>query len=341
MKKLSFVTINSHTCGEPTRLLIGQLPLKGDTMHEKREFLKNNYDFIRKILINEPRGHEGMFGAILTSPVESGSDFGILFFDTKGYLDMCGHSIIGVTGALIESGYVKKEYPIAKITFDTPVGKIETVARIDEQTEEVKEVTFTNVPSFLYKKGVEIRDKETAKTYSVDIAFGGNFFVLINMEKSDIQIDPENIYWFKKTGKFILEEINNSQLILHPQFDFIKNVELALFYKLNKGEKPLSFKNVAVFGMAQVDRSPCGTGTSALMASLYAAGELGLNQKIVSHGIIPTTEMKMALQGEIKQETKVKNYDAVITQITGHAFVTGISIWILNPHDPLREGFLL
>lgn len=332
IKRLVY-TIESHTMGEPTRIVTGGLPnIPGSTMADKKMYLENKLDDVRTALMHEPRGHKDMFGAIITAPVDPKADLGVIFMDSGGYLNMCGHGSVGVVTVAIQTGMVPVIEPKTTVILDTPAGLIKAKAKIKQG--QVRSVTIQNVPSFLYKKDYELHIPEIGKI-TVDIAFGGSFFAIVSAKKLNTKVDLSNIEMLTKIGVTIRDVINRQIKIQHPIKKHIRTVDLVEIY--DEATHPQAdLKNVVIFGDGQVDRSPCGTGTSAKMAALYARDQLKLHQDFIYESIIGTI-----FKGRLVEETKVDSFDAVVPEITAKAFITGICQFLIDSEDPLKDGFLL
>lgn len=333
--KKSIHAIDSHTVGEPTRIITSGIPkIPGRTMAEKKQYLEKNLDYIRTAVMNEPRGHNDMFGSILMEPVSDKANFGIVFMDGGGYLNMCGHGSIGAASAIVETGMVDVVEPVTKVVLEAPAGLIEANVRVENDT--VKEATITNVPSFLYKSDVQIYVPNFGMI-TLDIAYGGSFFAIVNIAQDSINLDicVENAHEIKELGMKIRDEVNKSITVAHPYLTHIKTVDLVEFYGPAKNPKA-TMQNVVVFGAGQIDRSPCGTGTSAKLATLVAKGKLKLNEEFVYESITGTM-----FTGKAIEKVKIGEYDGIIPQITGRAYVTGFNHFIINDEDPLKYGFKL
>jgi len=273
-----------------------------------------------------------MFGSMLVQPIADEADYGIIFMDGGGYLNMCGHGSLGAATTIVETGMVEVVEPYTKVVLESPAGLID--AKVLVKDEKVKEVTITNVPAFLYKEDLEIEIPELGKI-KVDIAFGGSFFALVRAEDLDIDIIPANSSKISDIGMKIRDEVNKSIIIAHPLLPHIKTVDLVEIYGPPKTEGA-TLQNVVVFGSGQIDRSPCGTGTSAKLATLYAKGKLGMNEEFVYESITRTS-----FKGRVVGETMVGEFKAIIPQITGKAFITGFNHFIIDDEDPLKYGFVL
>lgn len=325
-------TIDSHTIGEPTRIVYDGFPeLLGDTMMDKKKYLMEHYDFLRSALMLEPRGHRDMFGALLTEPVHEEADVGVIFMDSGGCLNMCGHGSIGTAYTLVEMGMVEVKEPYTEVVLDAPSGIIRT--RVHVVNGRAVEVSILNVPSFLYQEGLEI-DVPGKGRIPFDISFGGSFFALVDAEAIHLSLDAENIEAITSLGMELLERINRTIKVKHPYLD-ITMVDLVEFYSHTDNPKA-DMKNCVIFGNAQADRCPCGTGTSAKMAALYARGELGLNQEFIYESITGSL-----FKGMVTTEVEIGGRRGIIPQITGSAYITGINTWVLDEKDPLEYGFLL
>lgn len=331
MKRLEFV--DTHTMGEPTRIIIDGLPpLLGNTMMEKKEYLEKNLDHMRTMAMNEPRGHQDMFGAIITPPAQAEADIGVVYMDGGGYLNMCGHGTIGLSTYLIEENHVEVKEPFTYITFDTPAGLVKVRVKVEKG--KALEVSFTNVPSFLYKENLII-NMDKIGNVPVDISFGGSFFAIVKAEDLNIKVNLENIENIIDLGLLLRDKINKEFQIKHPYKPEINKVDLVEIY--DKATNPkANYKNVVVFGKNQFDRSPCGTGTAAKMAKLYSRGELRINEKFVYESITGTL-----FTGKILEETKIGEYTGIIPEVTGRAFITGKGVLISDQEDPFKYGFSL
>ncbi|HGM3507255.1 TPA: proline racemase [Clostridioides difficile] len=329
----SIQAIDSHTAGEATRIVVGGIPnIKGNSMPEKKAYLEENLDYLRTAIMLEPRGHNDMFGSVMTQPCCPDADFGIIFMDGGGYLNMCGHGTIGAMTAAIETGVVPAVEPITHVVMEAPAGIIRgDVTVVDGKA---KEVSFLNVPAFLYKEGVEV-DLPGVGTVKFDISFGGSFFAIIHASQLGLKIEPQNAGKLTELAMKLRDIINEKIEIQHPTLAHIKTVDLVEIYD-EPTHPEATYKNVVIFGQGQVDRSPCGTGTSAKLATLHAKGELKVGEKFVYESILGTL-----FKGEIVEETKVADFNAVVPKITGSAYITGFNHFVIDEEDPLKHGFIL
>jgi proline racemase/trans-L-3-hydroxyproline dehydratase len=325
--------IDSHTMGEPTRIVVGGVPnIPGKTMPEKKAYLEENLDFVRTAIMLEPRGHNDMFGSIFTQPTKDEADIGIIFMDGGGYLNMCGHGSIGAATVAVETGMVPVTEPVTELTLEAPAGLVK--ANVKVENGKAKEVSIVNVPAFLYKKDVEVDVPKVGKVL-MDISFGGSFFALVKSEDLGIDICAANAQKLIEVGMDIIHAVNEQVEIQHPTLPHIKTVDLAEIYGPAKSPDA-TMQNAVVFGQGQLDRSPCGTGTSAKLATLYAKGKLKMNEDFIYESILQTK-----FKGRVIGETKVGEFDAIIPEITGSAFITGHSQFFIDPEDPVKYGFIL
>ncbi|MFP3392645.1 proline racemase family protein [Brevibacillus sp. SIMBA_040] len=327
-----YTTIDAHTGGEPLRIITGGIPpLKGETILEKRRYFRESLDTIRRVLMYEPRGHHGMYGCVMTAPVSPDAAFGVLFMHNEGYSTMCGHGIIAVVTAAIETGIMQPPEPGENIVIDSPAGRI--IARANAQGTQVKSVSFENVPSFVFAKDVHIEWEE--KTFHVDIAFGGAFYAVVHAEDIGVQVEIEQLPALQEWGARIKEQIEAKLLVVHPL-----EPELVGIYGVIISDEPRKqgsdLRNVTIFADKQIDRSPCGTGTAARLATLYARGKLAIGEKFVHEGIVGSQFI-----GTVMETTQVGEYPAIVPSIEGKAFITGLHQFVVDPTDPLSEGFLL
>lgn len=325
--------IDSHTAGEATRIVVGGIPnIKGNTMPEKKQYLEDHLDHIRTAIMLEPRGHNDMFGSVMTQPCDPEADFGIIFMDGGGYLNMCGHGSIGAMTVAVETGVVPMEEPITKVVMEAPAGIIKGDVRVEN--EKVKSVSIFNVPAFLYKKDQEV-ELPGVGTVKFDISFGGSFFAIVNAKQLGLEILPKNTNKLTELAMELRDIINKEIEIQHPTLDHIKTVDLVEIWD-EPTNPEATYKNVVIFGQGQVDRSPCGTGTSAKLATLHARGELKEGEKFVYESILGTL-----FEGEIVGTTKVGEFDAVLPKITGSAWITGFNNFLIDEEDPVKYGFVL
>ncbi|HYD82117.1 MAG TPA: trans-3-hydroxy-L-proline dehydratase [Paucimonas sp.] len=324
-------TVDAHTGGEPLRILVsGMPPVPGVTILEKRSWLKENRDDLRKFLMNEPRGHADMYGAYLLPPTTPQADFGVIFIHNEGYSDMCGHGIIALAKVLVELGYVERKIPTTRIGFDAPAGFIE--ARVEWDGNRAGEVTFKNVPSFIYLRDVAV-DTPTFGRITGDIVFGGAFYYYVNGEQAGLEIRPEQVRQLIQLGAEAKAAVKAKVAIRHPLEPGLD----ALYGTIIDGapNRPgVDQSNVCIFADREVDRSPTGTGTSGRAAQLYLRGKLPLNQPYINGSLVGSS-----FKVRVTEAVRVGEYAAAITEVTGAAHISGFNQWVLEDTDPFPAGF--
>ena len=326
-------TIDAHIAGEPLRVITGGLPpIPGDTILAKRRFAMEHLDQIRTALIWEPRGHADMYGCIITEPVTSDGAFGILFLHNEGFSTMCGHGIIGIAKVALDTGLIEMPGDDPIIRMDTPAGRVTAVAhRVNGR---VREVSFENVPSFVYALDQVVDVPEIGRV-RYDIAFGGAFYAFCQAEEVGVGLSAGDFRQLIDAGKRIKHAIIDSTTIIHPSEEDLSFLYGVIF--IGPAQEPTRHsRNVCIFADGEVDRCPTGTGVSARAALHYARGEIGLNEAFVVESILGTT-----FTAEVVGTTVFGPFEAVVPRITGSAFITGRNELLLDPDDPLKDGFIL
>ncbi len=328
-----FRTIETHTFGQPTRNVVsGFRHIPGNTMAEKFTYMQENQDWFRKLLAYEPRGSEIMSGTLFTEPCTPGTDIGILYFESSCWLPMCGHDTIGACVALVEAGLVDVQEPVTTIKLDTPAGVV--VADVTVNDGVVEEVAFVNAPALVLNRNVEVETREFGKL-TLDISWGGNVYAILPVSSVGLTIEPSNTSKLIAAAQSIGEDINNQVTVRHPELAFVNRVTHIEFAGPPKGENA-DIQNCVVALPKVVDRSPCGTGTSAKAALLHAEGKLKVGDSFNHESIIGAI-----FKCEIIEETTVGGMPAVIPTVTATACVMRYSTWVLDPKAPVPEGFLL
>ena len=328
---LEIKTIDAHTGGEPLRVIIDGYPsLSGSTILEKRQNAKENFDFIRKALMLEPRGHADMYGAIITPPETSEADFGVIFMHNDGYSTGCGHAVIAITKIFVEMGFVEINEPETVIRMDVPSGTITAYALVENS--KVVSIRFINVPSF-----VEILDGEAQipiyGKIKFDLAFGGAYYAIVNAD--NIDLNPNDINMVIKVGMLIKNSINNQVEIVHPHEPEMNFLYGTIFTFKPKNKNNHS-RNICVFANGEIDRSPTGTGVSARAAVHYARDEISLDETITIESIIEST-----FDVSVIEETKIGSKNAVVPQVVGTANIIGKHTFWIDPLDEKGQGFFL
>jgi proline racemase len=319
--------VDSHTEGMPTRVVTaGVEPIPGATMLERKLRFEAEMDDLRLLLMREPRGHAAMSGAILQPPTRADADMGVLFIEVSGCLPMCGHGTIGVATVLVETGMVAVTEPETVVRLDTPAGLVE--ARVAVADGRAREVTLRNVASFLHE-----RDRRVGPI-TCDIAFGGNFYAIVPAADAGVRIDPARSGELIERGREIMEAIDAEAPPVHPEDQRISGCRHVIFHAA--GANGAHARNATSIHPGWLDRSPCGTGTSARMAALHARGELALGEPFVNESVIGTR-----FTGRLVEETTVGGRPAVVPEISGRAWVTGRGEYVLAGDDPFPAGFAL
>jgi len=349
-------TIDAHAGGEPLRLIVEGFPApRGKTMVEKREWAMRHADHLRRALMLEPRGHSDMYGAVLTESTLPGSHAGLLFMHNEGFSTMCGHGIIAAATIALERGLLVPGGDGRSVTFDTPAGTVR--ARAHHRAggagtaggagragkagraggpgdfQRVDRVSFVNVPSFVVQGGVNVT--LGARRVRVDIAFGGAFYAIVDGESVGVPLDGAHLPELRRTGAEIKRAVDALLTIAHPIEPRIHGIYGTIFTGPARGGSA-DLRNVTVFADAEIDRSACGTGTSAVMAVIDAMGLLDDQRAFVHESIIGTT-----FSGRVVGRTVVGDYAAIVPEIEGAAWITGEHTFIVDPDDPLRDGFRL
>jgi proline racemase len=328
-------TVDSHTAGEPTRIIVdGFPPVKGATMAERMEYLRTNMDWLRKSLMREPRAHRDMFGGILLPPIAPEADAAVIYMDGGLYYNMCGHGSLGICAMLVETGRVETTPPRTIVKLETPAGIVEGTVTTNEEGD-VKEVSLVDVPSF-----ASALDQKIALpghgTITVDISYGGNFFVIVDQKELGIDcIDPQHTTELIRLGVAVRKAANEQIQVQHPTQRHIQTIDICMITAPPSGPHA-DARNIVILGEAQADRSPCGTGTCARMALLHRKKRLAKGQ-IFRH----ESSIRSVFKGEILAETKVGDIPAIIPRITCRPFLTGFNSFVIDADDPFAEGFAL
>jgi proline racemase len=331
--KLVLHAVDSHTAGMPTRVITGGVGvLPGASMAERRQLFERDRDGLRRLLMFEPRGHSAMSGAILQPPTRPDADYGVLFIEVTGCLPMCGHGTIGVATVLVETGMVPVVEPVTTIRLDTPAGlvTVEVAVRGGCATS----VTIQNVPSFLLAADqlVEVGDRIGPVRY--DMAFGGNFYAIVAAESLGLPIEPATVPELIRRGMKIMAAIEEQAPPVHPTNPGINDCRHVQV--VQAGRDGADARCAVVIYPGYLDRSPCGTGTSARLAQRHAQGLLALHTDFVNESPVGSR-----FTGRLVGTTTVGGLPAVLPTVTGRAWITATAQYLLDPDDPFPEGFLL
>lgn len=330
MASKTFFCVDAHTCGNPVRVVAGGGPnLEGKSMSEKRQHFLKEYDWIRKGLMFEPRGHDMMSGSILFPPSDPQNDMGVLFIETSGCLPMCGHGTIGTVTIALEQGLItpKKQ---GYLRLETPAGLIKVEYKSEGQ--KVKSVKLTNIPSYLAAENIEIECPDLG-LLKMDISYGGNFYAIVDEQENFLGIQDYTAGDLIRWSPIIRKRINEKYTFVHPENETISGLS-HLLWTGSTIAKNADARNAVFYGDKAIDRSPCGTGTSARMAQWAAKGKLHKGDSFVHESIIGSQFI-----GRVEDITKVGKFEAIIPSIEGWAKVTGYSTIIIDDDDPYAHGF--
>lgn len=330
--KGTFKCIDAHTCGNPVRLVVAGGPqLRGATMSEKRQHFLEQYDWIRKGLMFEPRGHDIMSGSILYPPSDPDNDLGVLFIETSGCLPMCGHGTIGTVTIAIEEGLVKPKNP-GLLRMETPAGLVE--ARYKLAKEKVEWVRFLNVKSYLASQGLHIESTQLGRI-QFDVAYGGNYYAIVDAQENFSDIQNYSAAELIRFSQEIRKNINlkYKDQFIHPLDRNIRNVSHILWTGAPRSLGSTA-RNAVFYGDKAIDRSPCGTGTSARMAQWFAKGLLEVGEDFVHESYIGSRFV-----GRVEEETELEGLVAISPSIEGWAKIYGHNLITIDDEDPYAFGF--
>jgi 4-hydroxyproline epimerase len=331
MSRKMFFCVDAHTCGNPVRVVAGGGPvLQGDTMFEKRQYFLEHFDWIRKGLMFEPRGHDMMSGSILVPPTNPSNDAGILFIETSGCLPMCGHGTIGTITVAIEEGLITPKNP-GFLNLEVPAGLIKV--HYKQNDGKVKTVKLINVPSYLAGENLEIESQELGKII-FDVAYGGNFYAIIDPQENFNGLHLHTAGEIISLSREIRTLINRKYNFIHPENNLIFGVSHVMWTG-DPIDPTSTARNAVFYGEKAIDRSPCGTGTSARMAQWFAKGKLKKGDVFIHESIIGSKFI-----GTIEENTFVGDFPAIVPGVEGWAKITGYNnIIIDSDDDPFAHGF--
>jgi proline racemase len=315
--------VDYHTAGEPFRIVTdGVAAPVGATILDKRRDALERLDHVRRLLVHEPRGHADMYGCFVVEPNDGDADLGVVFFHNAGYSTACGHGTIALVTWALDEGVLAREEGENHVVVDVPSGRLDAWAHVEAGR--VRSVRFRNVPSFVWAEGVELAER------TVDVAFGGAFYASV-----EERVEPGELARLIGLGRELKREVEAWQDVVHPLEPELRDVYGVIFWQ-DEGEDPLTQRNVTVFADGEVDRSPCGSGTSARLALLDRSGRLPRGEELRHRSIVDTE-----FRGRVVDDADVAGLPAVITDVEGSAFRTGEHVFTLDPDDPLADGFLL
>lgn len=330
---LRITTIDAHTAGEPLRVITGGFPdLPGDTILAKRRYAREHLDQLRTALMWEPRGHADMYGCVVTRPVTADGTLGVLFLHNEGFSTMCGHGIIGLAKVGLDTGLIPIEGNNPIIRMDTPAGRVTAFAR--RENDRVVEVSFHNVPSFVYARDHVINLPELGEI-RVDVAFGGAFYAFCRADDLGLRLSESDYRLLIDVGMQIKRAVSQSLPIRHP-FEQDLGFLYGTIFVGEAHDPDHHSRNVCIFANGEVDRCPTGTGVSARAAIHFSRGELAIDEPFTVESILGT-----CFTGQVVETTRFGEYEAVIPSVTGAAYICGRNELLVDPDDPLRHGFIL
>lgn len=324
--------VDSHTEGMPTRVVTGGVgTIPGDTMSQRRRYFDDHLDELRQFLVNEPRGHSAMSGAILQPAIRADADWGVLYIEVSGLLPMCGHGTIGVATVLVETGMVAVTEPETVVRLDTPAGLVE--ARVAVRDGVAEQVTLRNVDAFAVELDAEVMVPGLG-TVRYDMAYGGNFYAIVDLDSVGLPFDRAYSQDILNAGLKIMGAVNEQNRPQHPVDALVGGCKHVQFLAPDSTAK--HSRNAMAIHPGWFDRSPCGTGTCARMAQLHARGQLAVHDEFVNESFIGTR-----FTGRLVEETTVGGIPAVVPEFSGRAWITGTANYLLDPQDPFPGGFTL
>ncbi len=330
------ITIDSHTAGERTRLIVGGVKEpQGKTMKEKRDFFKNNFDDIRGRLTMEPRGHSGVLAAMVTQNISKDAAFGLIYMDAKRYPYLCGHATIGAVATFYRVGVLNFAEGENLVKIDTPSGLMEAVANVVNG--KLESVAVKMVPSFVLDTDI-IVDVSGFGKIVIDLVFVGGFFAMVSSKEIGKELELKNKSFLIDLGMKLIDAANDQVKVFHPERPEVKTVDVVEFYDdwNNKDEKKFKGKSMVIYGESNVDRSPCGTGTAAKLTLFHHKGLFDLNQIYTNFSPLGTS-----FEARIVNKEKIGRFNGISAEIKGMAHVTGIHNFVLENNDPFPKGFML
>ncbi|MBS7566774.1 4-hydroxyproline epimerase [Mucilaginibacter sp. Bleaf8] len=330
MADKTFFCIDAHTCGNPVRLVAGGGPnLQGKNMSEKRQYFLQHYDWIRKGLMFEPRGHDMMSGSILYPPHNPENDVAVLFIETSGCLPMCGHGTIGTITIAIQEGLIQPKTP-GIVRMEAPAGLV--LIEYKQEGGQVKSVKLRNVPAYLAAENLEVECPDLGKL-TVDVAYGGNYYAIVDPQQNFSGIENYTASQLIAWSQVLRKQINERYTFVHPLDPTINTCTHLLWAGATLSPEATA-RNAVFYGDKAIDRSPCGTGTSARMAQWYAKGKLKFGEAFIHESIIGSK-----FTGYIEDVVELAQYDAIVPSVEGWAKVYGYNTIKISDDDPYAHGF--
>ena len=332
-------TVDYHAGGEPFRIVTGGVPeFPGATILEKRRWAAANLDHVRRLLVNEPRGHADMYGCFVVEPDDAGADLGVIFFHNEGYSSACGHGTIALVTWALESGRLPIRGPETAVTVDVPSGRLACVARCDVEARRVVGVRFRNVPLFVLADAVTVAT--SAGPVRAEVAYGGAFYGSVDVRSLGLSVDAASLPRLIALQRELRPALDTALDVVHPEQPELRGIYGIIFWQDEPTARgtgaALTQRNVTVFADGEVDRSPCGSGTSARLAILHAAGRLRTGEELRHLSIVDSV-----FTGRVVGTLVAAGRPAVVTEVEGRAHPTGRHAFVLDPEDPIGTGFLL
>lgn len=326
---LSIQTIDMHTCGEPLRVILDGFPeLEGESVLDYRRFIKSNYDHLRTALMFEPRGHTDMYGVVVTP--SKLADFGVVFLHNEGYSTMCGHATLAIAKLAVEAGWVERNEPITEIAIEAPCGLLKAFVTVAGDT--VKEVSFQNVPSFVVDLDQEV-EVNGLGTVTYDLAYGGAYYAYVDANSVGLKCNPDYYQDLIKMGMDIKRAVMKDREIVHPTEKDLSFLYGTIFIE---SSETAHSRNVCIFAEGEVDRSPTGSGVSGRLAIEFARKKIGIGASITIESILGTS-----FNCKVIEEVDYEGIPAIVPEVEGTAHVTGKHTFLIDPNDPLKDGFIL
>ncbi|MGQ2905560.1 MAG: proline racemase family protein [Neoaquamicrobium sediminum] len=330
----SLHVVDMHTGGEPLRIVTaGYPPLPKGTILEKRAFVRDNLDHLRRLLMFEPRGHFDMYGALLVEPDLPDADLAVLFMHNEGYSTMCGHAILALGRYAIDEGLVAKTEPVTVVNIECPCGLVK--AEVEVEGGRASAVSFESVPSFLFASDCQV-EVPGYGTIRFDIAYGGAFYALADCRQFGLEFGRDSVRDFTDAAAALTESAKAAVPLSHPDHGDLAFLYGSILTDGGDGSAGRPTKNVCVFADRQVDRSPTGSGVTARLAAMHAKGEAAVGETRTFESIIGSR-----FEGSVARSTKAGHMDAVTVRVSGRAFYSGRAEFIVEEDDPLGAGFIV
>lgn len=333
MKVAAYVDVSyTQTEGMTTALINNQFHFPaGLDILGKREYFKEHYDWIRAGIMREPRGHNNQFGGVIVPSSTPEADIGVIWIDCVGYGDMCGHGTIATSTLMASNNLLPRQDGESRLRLETPAGIV--TSEVFVEGDQITGCRFQNVPGYLAEKDITVTVPDLGDI-KVDIAFGGNYFITVKLDPAVKQVSPENSAWLGHMGNVIKDQINDRIQLTHPEKPHITEIDLVTFYHEVEGDGA-DYRWVHAYRNGSLDRSPGGTGTSAMLAMLEGRGIIKMHEKVRAQGLLGLG----TFEGELIGETKIGNHRGVVSTVKGRSKLIGFGKWFMDPTDPVGRGY--